>query len=185
MTLQPQVLESQLATATATVQRLLAGEPALDDATAWRGLAERGADLRRLLRRFDAFHTERAALETQFTVAPAEQARQARARLDSFDAEWLRVWRRAARLAGLLMTLHRRLGAGPSSGWALAVQSLAIEVGEWPDPALVRTTVQRLATQPTAMVHGSDAIGSDSVADALFIALALAAVLLQRSGSHA
>jgi hypothetical protein len=172
MSLQTHLLEMRLAQAVPMAQRAAAAGQAMFDLPA--GLV---ADLQRTLRQFSVLQHERGTIETALAAAPAEQRRQAQARLGSFDADLARLIERAARLAHLGMALQRRSGKLPGLDAAQAVQYLGAVFGYTLDAARVRHTVQRIGTRPLGAANGID---PGALPEALFIALAL--VLVMASG---
>lgn len=177
MSLHAPTLEMTFADAAGKVHRMRAGTLPADEA--WPALAAAGLQLRHALRNFGSLRQQRQAWVSQIAAAGGEPGQNAQAALARFDAEWWCTWRRAARLAAMLMPLQPGAAAAAPAR-AAAVQTLAAQFGERPDASLTRSIVQQLATQPGAMIVGAGLPGAPAMLDALFVTLALTAALLQR-----
>jgi hypothetical protein len=175
MSLQTHLLDMRLAQAVLMAQQPPAASQVAPGFDLPAGLV---ADLQCTLRQFGALQHERSTIETVLAAAPAEQRRQAQARLSAFDADLARLLGRAARLAFLRMASQQRRGAAPGIGAARAVQYLGTVFGHTLDAARVRHTVQRIATRP---VGAADAVEPGALLETLFIALALLTALAARS----
>ena len=173
------VLESQLAQGVATARRLAAGEPMGEAAT--QALAALGAELRRVLRRFDTLDAQRAALQARAAAEPGGPAAHGAA---SFDAELGRVWQRALRLSAQWLAWRRRSGLALPPDAVAAVHHVALVHGRVLPPMLVRSTAQRVASQADPLAAGLG-LPDAALTDATYAALALAAAWLAPTGSLA
>ena len=195
MTIQTNVLEMRLGQLQSKAQQLLANQlvPAgglLDDGrvwfdkpeviTFWRSLDALDAELRRALRQFDGLERQRASMQTALAAAPHEQRWREQSRIASFENDLARVYRRAGRLALLLVELRRRGGDVAGVDLAQAICNIGTEMGKSLDQIMVRRTVQQVSTRPMYLPSGTTQPDIGGLVETLFVVIAMISALAQR-----
>ena len=163
MTIQISVLEMRLGQMQASAQRLfpLQLEPSRalpGNDSAWpdkpevaafrQSLDGLDAELRRALRQTDGLQRQLAGMEAALSAAPHDQRWREQTRIASFNDDLLRVLRRAARLASLLVELRRRDGGVSAADLARAIQHIGTQMGKSLDQTMLLRTVNQVITQP-------------------------------------
>ena len=163
MTIQISVLEMRLGQMQSSAQRLRSRQlepsgalpgndsawPDKPEVAAFRqSLDGLDAELRRALRQTDGLQRQLAGMEAALSAAPHDQRWREQTRIASFNDDLLRVLRRAARLASLLVELRRRDGGVSGVDLARAIRHIGTQMGKSLDQTMLLRTVNQVITQP-------------------------------------
>ena len=201
MTIQLSVLEMRLGQMQSSAQRLRSRQlepsgalpgndsawPDKPEVAAFRqSLDGLDAELRRALRQTDGLQRQLAGMEAALSAAPHDQRWREQTRIASFNDDLLRVLRRAARLASLLVELRRRDGGVSAADLARAIQHIGTQMGKSLDQTMLLRTVNQVITQPaqvpshTASKTASNTASPDAfggLVATLFVVMAMVSAL--------
>lgn len=209
MTIQISVLEMRLGQMQSSAQRLRSRQlepsgalpgndsawPDKPEVAAFRqSLDGLDAELRRALRQTDGLQRQLAGMEAALSAAPHDQRWREQTRIASFNDDLLRVLRRAARLASLLVELRRRDGGVSAADLARAIQHIGTQMGKSLDQTMLLRTVNQVITQPaqvplhtasnTAANTASNTASPDALGglvETLFVVMAMVSALARPS----
>lgn len=193
MTLQTNTLEMRLGTLLGRAQKLfteqlVAGQQSLlDDARPWfdkpeytefwRSLANCEGEFKRVLREIAGIEKQAARMKGAVRSVPHTERWREQSRIDSLENDLERVYKKAARLAALLMDLRRRGGVVATGDLLQGINHITSEVGKSLDQATLLRAIQQVSKGP-AFVNATPAhSGLTGVADMVFVLIAMLVAL--------
>jgi hypothetical protein len=199
MTLQTNALEFRLSGLLGRAQKLFAEQLAagqqslLDDARPWfdkaeyvdfwRALASCETEFKRVLREIAGIEKQAAHMKGGLSSVPQAERWREQSRIASLENDLDRVYKKAARLAALLMSLRRK-GSFVTTGDLLqGINHLTSEAGKTIEQASLMRIVEHVSKGPAFVSGTPQRVGAGSMADMVFVLIALL-VMLGRRGKQ-